>query len=110
MSGRSNTFVKLSTLTELGQAFALDQARPTKKKNPRSGRVDDSPPILVSPDCGLCGKPLLAGRYVCADHAARALEAAQVYRTRHREPGPGRVWMNDNQQQEDQNDVRREAA
>lgn len=104
-------YVKLSTLAELGQAFVLDdeRSRPAKKKNPRHERADNSPPIIVSPNCGLCGEPLLPGRYLCANHARLALEAAQVYRQKHHLPGHGRVWMNDNDQQEDQNDVR-EAA
>ncbi len=109
MSGRTNTFVSLKTLAELGEAFALDDqlSRPSKEKDPRHGRVDNSPPIIVSPDCGLCGEPLLPGRYVCVGHARRALEAAHVYRQKHHLPGHGRVWMTDNQEQE--NHVRRAA-
>jgi hypothetical protein len=89
-------YVKLSTLAELGEAFALDRA---PKRRPKSDRQDrrpaGDPPILVSPDCGLCGKPLLPGRYLCADHARLALEAAEFHRLKHRQPGSGRVWLTD---------------
>jgi hypothetical protein len=32
----------------------------------RERRAHSSPPIFVSPNCGLCGEPLEPGRYVCA--------------------------------------------
>ena len=51
--------------------------------------------MVATRDCGLCGKPLLPDRFLCADHAALALEAAHVYRQNRGKPGAGLVWMED---------------
>ena len=51
--------------------------------------------MVATRDCGLCGRPLAPGRYLCADHVELALEAAHVYRQKLGKPGVGRVWMKD---------------